>query len=233
DSFGKPGTIVADTRIADLGVRTVRFANNVRLNIKKTDFESGKVRFIVRLGGGVLDLPLDKPGLGAMLTLTSSVGALKRHSIDDLKELAAGRMVTFGSAVTENAFISTGSTTPRDLALQMKMSAAYLTDPGFRPEAASQWANALPIFIKQLDSQPMGVAQARLPILLAGGDQRFGIPDGDALSRRNFDEAKAALAPIIASAPIEITIVGDVVEASAIDAVAATFGALPQRKLNE
>ena len=233
DSFGKPGTIVADTRIADLGVRTVRFANNVRLNIKKTDFESGKVRFIVRLGGGVLDLPLDKPGLGAMLTLTSSVGALKRHSIDDLKELAAGRMVTFGSAVTENAFISTGSTTPRDLALQMKMSAAYLTDPGFRPEAASQWANALPIFIKQLDSQPMGVAQARLPILLAGGDQRFGIPDGNALSLRNFEEAKAALAPVIASAPIEVTIVGDVVEASAIDAVAATFGALPQRNLTE
>ena len=41
------------SKIADLGVRTVRFANNVRLNIKKTDFEAGKVRFIVRLGDGL------------------------------------------------------------------------------------------------------------------------------------------------------------------------------------
>ena len=63
DSFGKPGTIAQDKQIADLGVRTVRFANNVRLNIKKTDFEAGKVRFIVRLGDGVLDLPKDEPGL--------------------------------------------------------------------------------------------------------------------------------------------------------------------------
>ena len=42
--------VASDKRIADLGVRTVRFANNVRLNIKKTDFEAGKVRFMVRLG---------------------------------------------------------------------------------------------------------------------------------------------------------------------------------------
>ena len=51
------------------------------------------------------------------------------------------------------------------------------------------------------------------------------------LSKRNFDEAKAALAPVIASAPIEITIVGDVDENAAIAAVAASFGALPTRKL--
>ena len=64
-SFGKPGTVAEDSSIADLGVRTIRFANNVRLNIKKTDFEDGKVRFIVRLGDGMLDLPKDEPGLGS------------------------------------------------------------------------------------------------------------------------------------------------------------------------
>ena len=39
DSFGKPGTIVSDQRIPAAGVRTIRFANNVRLNLKKTDFD--------------------------------------------------------------------------------------------------------------------------------------------------------------------------------------------------
>jgi zinc protease len=57
------------------------------------------------------------------------------------------------------------------------------------------------------------------------------MPDGAILSKRNFDEAKAALAPVIASAPIEITVVGDVDENAAIAAVASTFGALPTRKL--
>src|SRR5206468_1311187 len=80
-------------------------------------------------------------------------------------------------------------------------------------------------------AQPEAVAMLRLPILLANGDQRFGMPRDTELAKRNFAEAKAALAPVIASAPIEVTIVGDVDENAAIAAVAASFGALPQRKL--
>jgi zinc protease len=108
-----------------------------------------------------------------------------------------------------------------------------LLDPGFRPEAAGQWANAVPVIEKQVEAQPEAVAGVRLPILLASGDQRFGMPKAAVLSKRTFDEAKAALAPVIASAPIEITIVGDVDENATIAAVASTFGALPERKLGE
>jgi zinc protease len=115
----------------------------------------------------------------------------------------------------------------------MKVSAAYLLDPGFRPEAASQWANVMPVMEKQLDAEPESVAGARVPILLANGDERFGIPAESVLAKRNFEEAKAALAPVIASAPIEITIVGDIDEDSAIRAVAGSFGALPARRLTQ
>ena len=232
-SFGKPGIVASDTRIADLGVRTVRFANNVRLNIKKTGFETGRVRFLVRLGDGILDLPRDEPGLAPMLTLTSSTAAVKKHSLEDLKDLLAGKVITVGTKVEGDGFIASGATTPQDLALQMKVSAAYLLDPGFRPEAAGQWANALPVLEKQWDSQPEAVAGTRLPIILASGDERFGIPTAAVLSKRSFDEAKAALAPVIAAAPIEITIVGDVDENAAIAAVASSFGALPSRKLSD
>jgi zinc protease len=233
NSFGKTGTVASDKRIADLGVRTVRFANNVRLNIKKTDFEAGKVRFMVRLGDGILDLPKDQPGLAPMMTLTSAAGGLKKHSLEDLKDLLAGKVITVGSSVQDDAFVATGATTPKDLALQMKVSAAYLLDPGFRPEAAGKWTQIVPVIEKQVDAQPEAVAGVRLPILLASGDERFGMPNSAILSKRNFDEAKAALAPVIASAPIEITIVGDVDENAAIAAVAASFGALPTRKLTD
>ena len=233
DSFGKTGTVVEDKRIADLGVRTLRFANNVRLNVKKTNLEAGKVRFIVRLGDGVLDLPKDEPGLAPMMTLTSAAGGLQKHSLEDLKELFAGKAISVGTVVTDDAFVATGATTPRDLPLQMKVSAAFLLSPGFRPEATGRWANALPIVEKQIEAQPEAVASVRLPILLANGDARFGMPQEAVLAKRSFDEAKAALAPVIASAPIEVTIVGDVDENAAIAAVASTFGALPARKLNE
>lgn len=233
NSFGVPGTVVEDKRVADLDVRTVRFSNNVRLNIKKTKFEEGKVRFLVRLGDGLLDLPKNEPGLASLMTLTSSTGGLKKNSLEELKDIFAGRVISVGSAVAGDAFVSTGATSPRDLALQMKVSAAYLLDPGFRPEAASQWANVMPVMEKQLDAEPESVAGARVPILLANGDERFGIPAESVLAKRNFEEAKAALAPVIASAPIEITIVGDIDEDAAIRAVAGSFGALPARRLTQ
>jgi zinc protease len=113
----------------------------------------------------------------------------------------------------------------------MKISAAYLTDPGFRPEAQSQWVAAVPIIEKQLDAQPQTVAKSRLPTLLASGDYRFGLPEADVLSKRNLGEAKAAMTSVLATAPIEITIVGDIDEDAAIKAVAASFGALPKRAL--
>ncbi len=232
-SFGTPGTVVSDKNVGDLGFREVRFANNVRLNIKKTSFEAGKVRFMVRLGDGVLDLPKDEPGLAPMMTMTSAAGGLKKHSFEELKDLLAGKVISVGTSVEDDAFVATGATTPQDLALQMKVSAAYLLDPGFRPEAASRWANALPVIEKQVEAQPEALAGVRLPILLANGDKRFGMPDAAVLSKRTFDEAKAALAPVIASAPIEVTVVGDVDEKAVIDAVAASFGALPARKLND
>ena len=231
DRFGAPGTVAEDRKIVDLDLRTIRFANNVRLNLKKTDFEAGRVRFLVRMGNGQLDLPLDKPGLGIMLASTSALGGLRKHSFEDLKQMVAGKVVTLGSGLDEDAFTAGGSTTRADLALQMKLSAAYLTDPGFRPEAATQWQNLIPLVEKQIDAQPQGVASARLPIILANGDMRFGIPSEQQLAKANFKEAQAALKPVIAYAPIEITLVGDMDEGEAIAAVAATFGALPKRAL--
>lgn len=232
DNFGPAGKIVEDKVIADLGIRTIRFANNVRLNIKKTDFEAGKVRYSVRMAGGGLALPNDKPGMGVMLSILSSIGATSKHSMEDLRTLLAGKIVTPGVAVADDAIVAIGQTTPADLALQMKISTAYMIDPGFRPEASSQWANLVPIIDKQVKAQAQSVLQAKAAALLAN-DWRFGLPDAAMLSQRSLAEARPLLAPLIASAPIEIGIVGDIDEGQAIAAVAQAFGALPTRAATE
>ena len=229
DRFGTTGTVVSDQRIADAGVRTIRFSNNVRLNLKKTDFEQGKVRFEVRMAGGQLALPRDKPGLDLMMSATWALAGTGKHSLDELKQLLAGKVITPGAAVDDDAFVEAGVTTPTDLATQMKVSAAYLIDPGYRAEAANQWANIVPLIAAQSRSQPQGVASTQLPTILANNDIRFGLAPSEALLARHFDEAKAVYAPLAASAPIDIGIVGDIDEAAAIAAVANSFGALPVR----
>lgn len=233
DNFGAPGKVVEDNRVKDLDIRTIRFANNVRLNIKKTDFEAGRVRFSVRMAGGQLALPSDKPGLGVMLSSLSTVGATTRHSFEDIKTLMAGKVVSAGTQVGADAFVAAGATTPHDLETQMKLSAAYLTDPGYRAEAAGQWTNVVPVLDKQFLAQAQSVAGTKLPAILAGNDWRFGVPDASVLKQRNFAEAKAVLAPLAKDAPVEIGIVGEIDEQAAIDAVAKSFGALPSRAATE
>jgi zinc protease len=83
----------------------------------------------------------------------------------------------------------------------------------------------------QAKATPQSVAQTKLPTIFANDDPRFGFPDEEVLKQRKLDEAKALLAPLLASAPIEIAVVGDVDEAAVIDGIARTFGALPARQL--
>ena len=52
---------------------------------------------MVRLGDGMLDLPQSEPGLAPMMTLTSAAAGLKKHSLDDLKEMLAGKVVSVGT----------------------------------------------------------------------------------------------------------------------------------------
>jgi zinc protease len=229
DNFGKAGKIKSDKMIADLGIRTVQFANGVRLNLKKTDFEKSVIRYNLRIGSGQLAFPKDKPGLGFFVNNMSAVGGLEAHSFEELKRLLAGKSVSMGLSAGEDNFGANGSTTAQDLALQFKLLAAFSQNSGYRPEADSLWQNAIPSFASQLDAVPQAVAGTLLPRVLASGDARFGIADVADLKNRNMTEAKAAMSGDLKSGPIEIAIVGDFDEKMAIDAIAASFGALPKR----
>ncbi len=229
DSFGKPGKVASNTLIADLGIRTVRFANNVRLNIKKTDFEKGKVRYALRFGGGLLDVPQNKGSFGIFMNNMGAVGGLKEHSYDELKRILAGKSVSSGLTMGEDSFGTSGVTTPEDLGLQMKLSAAYVSAPGYRAEADTLWQNAVQSFAAQLDAVPQAVAGTAVPRILANGDTRFGIGPKEELAARNISDMREILSAISSTAPIEIAIVGDVDEQAAIDAVAKSFAALPKR----
>ena len=156
--WGDPGEVVSDTMIEDLGIRTITFANNVRLNIKQTDFEPGRVRFNVNMDGGNFALDgMNSTAAGIYLQIASQVGGLGQHSFDEITELLAGQQVSAGIAAGTDTFSSGGVTTPEDLAMQMKVSAAYLTDLGLRPEADARFAAVIDAVWGQLESQPSQV----------------------------------------------------------------------------
>jgi zinc protease len=234
DSFGKPGKVTSDKRDAASGIRKVQFANGVRLNIRKTDFEADKIHFGMRVGGGSASLPTDKPGLGKLLEIMSAGDGFEKHSIDDLQQLTAGRTVQLGLKPSGDAFESVGVTTGKDVELQMKLLAASLSAMGYRDETQAQWPEIAKLLANSYRPNPIQLFVEKAPNILASGDNRFGLKDLADLEKRSMAELKAAIDGQLKSGPVELALVGDVDEAQAISFVANTLGALPKRatKLN-
>jgi zinc protease len=229
NDFGPMGKVVADTRVADMDIRTVRFANNVMLNIKKTDFEKDLIRISIRIGGGSLEIPLDKDGLAAFMQSSFTSGGTTAHSLDDIQSIMAGKAVSGAIAAGSDAFEGYHATTPTDLETQFKLMAAMVTAPGYRPEAEARWKNIVGVFMAQVESQPASVASLKASRIVANGNPRYGLGDEAALKARSFAELKPIVEKAFAKGHIEIGIVGDIDEQKAIDIVAKTFGALPTR----
>ena len=227
--FGPPGKVAKTTAVDDLGATLLRFKNGVRLNLKPTDFEAGSIRISVRFGSGKLSMPRDQPGLSLLANVTFTPGGLGKHSVDDLQRLLAGKTIGLGFGAQEDAFTFSGTTNRTDLLLQLQLFCAYLTDPGYRPEALRQLRKSAEQLYSRLEHTPEGPLQLEAARLLASGDMRFGLPAKDVMLARNLDELKAWLTPELAKGPIEIAIVGDFEPEATIAAVAQTFGALPKR----
>lgn len=230
-STGEPGKVVSRQHIDDLDVDLVTFANGVRLNLKRTDFEAGRIRTGVRVGDGSITQPKGKPGLSWLASGTFGAGGLGKHSADELRRVLAGRNVGSGFGIDTDAFVFTGGTTPDDLTLQLQLIVAQLTDAGWRPEALRQARKGIDQTYRSFEFTANGPLSTEVAPLLANGDERFGLPASkDVMLERNLDEAKAWIAPQLAHGALEVSLVGDLDVETAIKAAAATLGALPPRE---
>jgi zinc protease len=226
--FGTPGTVVSDERAPDHGIRRVRFANNVMLNIKRTDFQANRVQIAVRVDGGNLLATRADPtrvALGAVMML----GGLEKHSYSDLQGALAGRNVGTSFGAGDDGFLGSATTTPGDLALQAQLYAAYLVAPGWREDGLALIRRVLPQQYAGNDATPAAVMARDVPGILANDDPRLVNPPLERLLALDWSGVRTASADMLARGAIEIGIVGDIDEAAAIDAIARSFGALPPR----
>lgn len=229
-NFGPAGPVVKRDHVDDLDITLVTFANGVRLDLKKTDFEANRIRINLRVGNGQLTEPRDKPGLAAYTSETFTAGGLGKHSADDLQRILAGHTVGASFTASGDAFVSNGATNRDDLLLELQLMTARITDPGFRPEAAREAKKAIEELYLSLAHTPSGPFTLDVPKLLSSGDPRFGLPPEQEMAKRNLDEERAWVTPDLQHGYIEIAIAGDLDVDATIQAVAQTLGALPTRE---
>jgi len=228
NSFGEKAEIPKLNHIEDLDIYQGEFSNGLKVNLKKTDFQKGTIIITAKFGKGSASMPKDKPGLSRFASAIYDAGGLGKHSVDDLNRILAGKNISSSFNITEGDFVIAGSTTPDDLLLQLQYMAAQLTDPGFRPEAIRQFRKGLPTLFNELKHSQQGPI-SKMQARVRNEDPRFIIPEQSVLEAYNADDAKSWLTEDLQNAPIELSVVGDFDQATVIDALAQTFGALSKR----
>jgi len=226
--FGSAGKIATTTHLKGLDITQLQFENGCRCNIKHTDFTKNSISMVARVGSGKLTMPTDKPGLDTFASSVFTAGGLGKHSTDDLRSILAGHNAHVSLAIADDAFTFSGATTPKDLELQLELLCAYLTDPGFRPEAKRIFQAQLPTIYSQLKHTKAG-AQVKLAAYLHGNDPRFVFPEQKQLESYTLNDAKKWILPALKNDALELSIGGDLDEKTLIPILARTIGALPKR----
>ena len=228
--FGKKGIVKESSQIEDLDLTQITFDNQVRLNLKKTNFENRKIYVEVRFGEGKLSMPKGKAGLPFLADSAFIQGGLQAHSINELETIMAGKNLDANFSVYDNRFSFSAITTPKDIRDQMALIAAYLTAPGWRREGIERFRKRVVQDFAANDIFPNWYIQTEAARLIHSDDERFFLPDQEILLALTLEDLKDWLNPVFANSPIEITLVGDLDIEQSIEAVAGTLGALPRRK---
>ena len=229
--FGAAQKPVKRVEVKDLGLVQLTWANGVTATIKTTDFEADKVAVSVRFAGGLESLsPADKPPVFQAGTDNLMEGGLGKLTAQEIKDSLTGKIYDVGFDIGDDASTLGGGTTKNDFSTEMQVLMAFTTDAAYSPDAWDRLKGFIPDYYAQLESSPQGVFQMKSGGLLHSGDPRFVMPSqADFLATGN-DAVKGLIDHQLKTGPVEITIVGDIDEATAeaeIDKTFATLGPRP------
>jgi len=228
--FGAPSAIVSRTADAELGSTTLAFANGTRLVVKPTAQEKDKIIVQVLVGQGMAGLKPEQASATWTLNMFP-LGGTGRLSLAEVAQWqqASGVLAGVTLQMDSRRILLVGATRPADLKPQLQLLAAFVRDPGFRPEMGEKLAGVAPMMANQFETLPGIVYGRELSKVMNNGELRLGgVPTAAELLAAKADDAAAILRPAFAGAA-DVVIIGDVSEEAAIAAVQATFGAGPAR----
>jgi zinc protease len=227
--FGPVGHVARREVIQDPTFVRLSFQNGVVLNFKQTDFRKGDVQVRVRFGAGRRELPdseLQAAQFGAGLLVD---GGLGRYDADQLRVLFSNESWEPALEIDPDAFVLKAGTSPTTLGHQLQVLSAFLTDPGFRPEVDARAPTAVDLLYRRIRTTPGLVMADAWKRAVSPGDPET-LPPEAAMQKLRSSDFRRLFKPALTQAPLEVTIVGDIDEATAVRLTAATLGALPARK---
>lgn len=231
-SIPEPAAVVELTQQPQAEVWSAWLANGVRLNYRFMDYRKDDVTVVITLAGGPVEEKADNRGISdaAANAWNSRTAATRSLTSTNIRDLMTGRNVSvFGRAAIDTMSL-TVSGSPKDLEQGMQLAHILLTEPKIEEPAFESWKQRQRQAIGMRKVSPIGVFSEVLYRTIYGSATVPGVPlELDQVDRLTLEQSQAWLDRIIATAPIEVAVVGDIDREAAFDLVQRYLGTLPPR----
>ncbi|MCG8685547.1 MAG: insulinase family protein [Desulfobacterales bacterium] len=213
----------------NLGIRQVDLDNNIRINLKPTNFKKGEISFKAVFGKGQAGVPEKLFGLSGLAASATGLSGFGAMDSDELDLALAGKEVSIGFDIEDTYCSLSGQVAPGDVELVFQLLYAYFNDPGFRVKSLDLAKIRYRQNYDALRRTPDGVMRLSGSRFLAGGDIRFGLRPPQDIEQITIEDIETWLRPEFEITPLEVSIVGDF-DVGKIENIAKNYlGAMNER----
>ncbi len=153
----KPGKVVGEKFIKEIGVTEWSLENGVRVVLKPTDFKNDEIQFGAHSPGGYSLYDKDEIFEAKVCAEIVNASGVGNYNNTDLEKKLAGKEVYVRVGLEEMKETMSGSCTPDDLAEMFQMIYGYFTQPRKDREVFKAWQSKTASWIANKSASPDGV----------------------------------------------------------------------------
>ncbi len=232
ESPPKPGTVAEQGVHEASGVWSAWLGNNIRAHHRFMDYKKNQVTVAITLFAGEIAESDTTRGITQAAMNAWSRPATSTLSSTNIRDLTTGKKVEVGGGVSgadQLRLTITGN--PEDLETGFQLAHLLLTDPKIEDAAFTQWRTSTLQAIAQQDKNPQAYFQKLVAdTIFPAGEVRTRPLTKAQVEALDAAKAQAWLKAIIAKAPIEVAIVGDLPRERAVELAQRYLASLPTRE---
>ncbi len=231
DELPQPADVAELTLHPPTQVATAEMVDGVTVHHREMDIIENQVNVVITLAGGRVEESESTRGLTQAAVRAFARPAARSRTSTNIRDLLTGTTVNLGGFATTDTVKLSISAAPEDLEAGMQVAHLLLTEPLIEPAAFQQWQQAQIQAIEQRKTQPLAKLGELLPkVVFPEGDPRFPALEAEEVAALDMSRAQQWLDGLIARAPIEVAIVGDIPRESAFELARRYLGSLPPRE---
>ncbi|MBI3897296.1 MAG: insulinase family protein [Gammaproteobacteria bacterium] len=224
-----PGTIVRQDWHADLDVHSVTLSNGVRIHFRPLVYKQDHVSVRIMVAGGrVNETPLNR-GITEAAAESFRMPATRSLASVDIQRLLATKQVTVAGYDTAGALELDVEGRRQDLEDGFRLAYLLLTQARIEPAAFDTWQRQAIAREANREGSVDAQLNDRVDAFMTSNDPRFRELTPLDARRQTLAQAQAWLDHILATAPIEVAIVGDLSTDRALALAQQYLGSLPTR----